>query len=78
MPTNPKPKQYLVSKMVRYVLCNRQLKTEWGLSVHLARIHNILGIHGRLSLEIMTNFFPLLEKHLWAKAESFLIKESKL
>lgn len=62
--------------MVRCQLCNKEFKTERGLSVHLTRTHNIQGPHGRLSLNTSKNFFPLLEKNRWSKAEKHLkIKE---
>jgi len=40
--------------------------------VHLTRTHDIHGPHGRLSLEAIQKFFPLLKKRRWAKAEKFL------
>ena len=58
--------------MVRCLLCDKDFKTEKGLSVHLARSHDVHGSHGRLSLKTIQEFFPLLEKNRWAKAEKFL------
>jgi hypothetical protein len=58
--------------MVRCLLCDKKFKTERGLSVHLARAHDIHGSHGRLSLKTFQKFFPLLKKRQWAKAEKFL------
>lgn len=58
--------------MVRCLLCDKKFKTERGLSVHLARTHDIHGSHGRLSLKTVQKFFPLLEKRRWVKAEKFL------
>jgi hypothetical protein len=58
--------------MVRCLLCDKKFKTERGLSVHLARTHDIHGPHGRLSLKTIQKFFPLLKKRQWAKAEKFL------
>jgi hypothetical protein len=58
--------------MLRCLLCDKKFKTERGLSVHLARTHDIHGPHGRLSLKTIQKFFPLLKKRQWAKAEKFL------
>lgn len=58
--------------MVRCLLCDKKFKTERGLSVHLARTHDIHGLHGRLSLRAIRKFFPLLRKRQWAKAEKIL------
>ena len=58
--------------MFRCLLCDKKFKTERGLSVHLARTHNIRGPHGRLSLKTVQTFFPLLKKRQWAKAEKIL------
>ncbi|MCW4031210.1 MAG: hypothetical protein NWE80_02475 [Candidatus Bathyarchaeota archaeon] len=58
--------------MVRCLLCDNKFKTERGLSVHLARSHDIHGQHGRLSLKAIQKFFPLLKKRQWVKAEKFL------
>jgi hypothetical protein len=54
------------------MLCSQKFKTKRGLSVHLARTHNIHGPHGRFSLKIFQEFFPLLEKKRWTKAEKML------
>ena len=40
--------------------------------MHLARTHDIHGSRGRLSLKTIQEFFPLLKKRRWAKAEKFL------
>jgi len=40
--------------------------------VHLSRTHDVHGSHGRLSLKTVQEFFPLLGKRRWAKAERFL------
>lgn len=40
--------------------------------MHLSRTHNIQGSHGRLSLKAIQEFFPLLKRRRWAKAEKFL------
>ena len=58
--------------MVGCLLCDKDFKTEKGLSVHLARSHDVHGSHGRLSLKTIQEFFPLLEKNRWAKVEKFL------
>jgi septation ring formation regulator EzrA len=58
--------------MVRCLLCDKKFKTKKGLSVHLARTHDVHGSHGRLSLKTIQKFFPLLKKKRWAKAEKFL------
>jgi hypothetical protein len=58
--------------MLRCLLCDKKFKTERGLSVHLSRTHDIQGSHGRLSLIAIQEFFPLLKRRRWAKAEKFL------
>lgn len=58
--------------MVRCVLCGKELKTERGYSVHLSRSHKISGHHGRFSLAFIYEFFSLLEKKRWKKAETYL------
>jgi hypothetical protein len=58
--------------MARCLLCDKKFKTERGLTVHLARTHDIRGPHGRLSLKTIQRFFPLLKKRRWAKAEKIL------
>jgi len=40
--------------------------------VHLSRTHAVHGTHGRLSLNTVQEFFPLLKRRRWAKAEKFL------
>jgi hypothetical protein len=40
--------------------------------VHLSRTHAVSGSHGRLSLKTVQEFFPLLKRRRWAKAEKFL------
>lgn len=58
--------------MLRCLLCDKKFKTERGLSVHLSRTHDIQGSHGRLSVIAIQEFFPLLKRRRWAKAEKFL------
>lgn len=58
--------------MVRCLLCDKTFKTERGLSIHLSRTHAVHGFHGRLSLQTIEKFFPLLAKKRWAKAEKLL------
>ena len=58
-----------VFKMVTCLLCKKTFKSQRGLSSHLTRTHNIHGPHGRLSLNTIQKFFPLLTKKRWAKAE---------
>lgn len=60
-------------------LCGRAFRSERGLSVHLARVHGVRGVHGRLSVKIVHRFFPLLEKRRWAEADRFLreVEEKK-
>jgi hypothetical protein len=58
--------------MFRCLLCDKKFKTERGLSVHLSRTHAIQGLHGRFSLKAVQEFFPLLRRRRWAKAEKFL------
>jgi hypothetical protein len=60
--------------MFECTLCGKKLKTSAGLSIHLARTHNIRGIHGRISLKSNAKFFPLLKKKRWTKAEKLLKK----
>ena len=40
--------------------------------MHLSRTHAVSGSHGRLSLKTVQEFFPLLKRRRWAKAEKFL------
>jgi hypothetical protein len=40
--------------------------------VHLARIHDVRGPRGRLSIKVIYRLFPLLKKRRWAKAKRFL------
>ena len=42
--------------------------------VHLARIHDIHGARGRLSIKAVYRFFPLLEERRWTDAQRFLNK----
>jgi hypothetical protein len=63
--------------MFRCLLCDKKFKTERGLTVHLARTHDIHGPHGRLSLKTIQEFFPLLKKRQWTKAENLLKKTVK-
>jgi hypothetical protein len=58
--------------MVHCLLCEKKFKTKRGLSMHLAKTHDIHGPHGRFSLKAIQKFFPLLKKRQWAKAENFL------
>jgi hypothetical protein len=58
--------------MVTCQLCQKKFKNKQGLSIHLARAHNVHGRRGRLSLKTIHQFFPLLKKRKWAKAERFL------
>lgn len=61
--------------MVICSLCKKNFKTRRGLSVHLTKTHDIQGSHGRFSLYIIKDFFPLLTKKRWKKAErKFKIK----
>ena len=55
--------------MVTCILCKKTFKSQRGLSLHLTRSHDIQGSHGRLSLNTIQKFFPLLTKNRWAKAE---------
>ncbi len=55
-------------------LCGRKLKNERGLMVHLARIHDIHGARGRLSIKTGHKFLPLLEERRWTDAQRFLDK----
>jgi hypothetical protein len=40
--------------------------------VHLARTHNVRGSRGRLSIRAIYEFFPLLKKRRWRRAENIL------
>jgi hypothetical protein len=60
--------------MVRCLLCDKKLKTNRGLSIHLSRTHNVHGVHGRFALSVIGEFFTLLEKNQWTKAERLLTK----
>ena len=40
--------------------------------MHLSRTHAVRGSHGRFSLKTVQEFFPLLKRRRWAKAEKFL------
>jgi hypothetical protein len=40
--------------------------------VHLSRSHDVHGSKARLSLKTFQEFFPLLSRRRWAKAERFL------
>ena len=55
-------------------LCGRKFKNERGLMVHLARTHDIHGARGRLSINAVYRFFPLLEERRWTDAQKFLNK----
>ncbi len=55
--------------MVTCLLCKKIFKSQRGLSLHLNRTHNIHGSHGRLSLNTIQKFFPLIASNRWAKAE---------
>jgi hypothetical protein len=55
-------------------LCGRKFKNEKGLMVHLARIHDIHGTRGRLSIKAVHRFFPLLGERRWTDAQRFLNK----
>ncbi len=59
-------------KMIVCQLCDGKFKNDQGLSVHLARAHDVHGSRGRLSLKTIHRFFPLLKERRWAKAEKFL------
>jgi hypothetical protein len=43
--------------------------------VHLARTHDVRGPRGRLSVETIYRFFPILRKRRWAKAWRFLKRD---
>ena len=58
--------------MLRCLLCDKKFKTQRGLSLHLSRTHAVRGSQGRLSLKTVQEFFPLLKRRRWAKAEKFL------
>jgi hypothetical protein len=58
--------------MIRCQLCGRKFKNKRGLYIHFARTHDVRGPHDRLSLKVVKEFFPLLKKRHWAKAERFL------
>lgn len=61
-----------VLKMVFCQLCDREFRDERGLSVHLARAHDVHGPRGRLSVKTLHRFFPWLKRRRWTNAERFL------
>ncbi len=58
--------------MFRCLLCDKKFRTRRGLSLHLSRTHAVRGSRERLSLKTVQEFFPLLRRRRWAKAEKFL------
>jgi len=54
------------------LLCEKKFKTKRGLSSHLSRIHDVCDQKQKFSLYIIGDFFPLIEKKSWTKAESLL------
>jgi hypothetical protein len=65
--------------MVVCQLCGREFKNERGLSIHLARTHDVRGPRGRLSLKVINHFFPFLNNRKWTEGNSFLtvLKDSE-
>lgn len=43
----------------------------------MARNHNVRDSHGRFSVKMASEFFPLLQKKRWSKAERLLETETK-
>jgi hypothetical protein len=65
--------------MISCLLCEKEFKTQRGLSSHLARVHDVRNQKQKFSLYIIADFFPLLEKRSWTKTQTLLqqIKEEK-
>lgn len=65
--------------MVSCLLCEKEFKTQRGLSTHLIRVHDVRDQKKRFSLYVMGDFFPLVEKRSWTKAEILLqqLKQEK-
>ncbi len=60
------------NEMISCLLCEKKFKTKRGLTSHLTRIHDVSDNKQRFSLYIIGDFFPLIEKNSWTKAESLL------
>jgi hypothetical protein len=58
--------------MISCLLCEKKFKTQRGLFSHLIRIHDVRYQKQRFSLYIIGDFFPLIEKRSWTKAETLL------
>ena len=64
-------------EMISCLLCEKKFKTIRGLTSHLTRIHNVSDNKQKFSLYIIGDFFPLIEKNSWAKAENLLQEINK-
>jgi len=58
--------------MVSCLLCGKEYNTQRGLFSHLTRVHDVRDQKQKLSLYIIADFFPLIEKRSWTKAETLL------
>lgn len=58
--------------MINCLLCEKKFKTKRGLTSHLTRIHDVSDNKQRFSLYVIGDFFPLIEKKSWTKAENLL------
>ena len=58
--------------MFSCLLCGKEYSTQRGLFGHLTRVHNIREQKQKLSLYVIADFFPLIEKRSWTKAETIL------
>jgi hypothetical protein len=64
-------------EMISCLLCEKKFKTIRGLASHLTRIHDVCDDKQRFSLYIIGDFFPLIEKKSWTKAENLLQQINK-
>ena len=59
-------------EMISCLLCEKKFKTKRGLASHLTRVHDVSDHKQKFSLYIIGDFFPLIEKKSWTKAENLL------
>jgi hypothetical protein len=60
--------------MISCLLCEKKFETQKGLFSHLVRVHDVRDLKQRFSLYVIGDFFPLIEKRSWTKAETVLQK----
>ena len=63
--------------MVNCLLCEKKFETQRGLFSHLIRVHDVRDQKQRFSLYVIGDFFPLIEKRSWSKAEELLEEMKK-